>query len=301
MDLNIIGVPFNSDGSVGGVARLPGALRDQDLVSRLRAAGVTVDDAGDVLVDVPDPRRDPVSGIIAVGTVAQVFTGLRLRIRETLRTGRFPLVLGGECSVVLGALAALRDVRGKSGLLFVDGHEDTWPPFTSLTGEVSDMELGLALGRTTAALPAAMASALPLLTAEAVVLLGPRDKQELSEAGVASVRGELRFYDDAQLAADPAGAVAEATRHLGRLAGHWWLHVDLDVLSTAALPSIDYPQPGGIDWPHLEQLTAAALAAPGVTGMDVTIYNPDLDPEQEGSRRIVEYLATVLGGRAGGA
>jgi arginase len=301
MDLTIIGAPFNSDGSTGGVARLPQALRDQGLVPRLRAAGATVDDTGDVPVDGPDPRRDPVSGIIAIETVAQVFGGVRRRVGEALRAGRFPLVLGGECSVVLGALAGLRDVHGTSGLLFVDGHEDTWSPFASLTGEVSDMELGLALGRTKAALPAAMADELPLVTAEAVVLLGPRDRQELAEAGIASVRGELRFCDDAQLAADPSGAVAEAARHLGEVAGTWWLHIDLDVLSTAALSSVDYLQPGGIDWTHLEQLTAAALAAPGVTGMDVTIYNPDLDPESEGSRRIVEYLATAVGGQAGEA
>ena len=40
----------------------------------------------------------------------------------------------------------------------------------------------------------------------------------------------------------------------------WWLHVDLDVLSTDSLPAVDYPQPGGLNWEQLEKLTATALS-----------------------------------------
>lgn len=71
--------------------------------------------------------------------------------------------------------------------------------------------------------------------------------------------------------------------------------MDLDVLSTEALSAIDYPQPGGLSWVQLERLLATAIAAGCLIGWDVTIYNPDLDPDGSQARRIVEYLlaATV--------
>ncbi len=51
------------------------------------------------------------------------------------------------------------------------------------------------------------------------------------------------------------------------------------------------------DWDRLTEFTRRLLAAPGVIGLDVTIYNPDLDPDGDGARRIVRYLADSLEGR----
>jgi len=56
------------------------------------------------------------------------------------------------------------------------------------------------------------------------------------------------------------GAVAEsAARDLRAEAPVWWLHTDLDVLSTEALAAVDYPQPGGLSWDQLTEVTIAAL------------------------------------------
>jgi arginase len=295
MDLTIIGVPFNSNGTTSGVARLPEALRQQHLVQWLRARGIAVEDGGDLPLDTPDPTRDPASGIVAVAGVAQVFAGVRRRVGDALRAGRFPLVLGGECSVVLGALAALRDTQDRAALLFVDGHEDTWGPWQSATGEVSDMELGIALGRTTDGLPSGIARELPLIDRDDVIILGTRDERELGEAGVISIRNELHLVDDTRLIADLDAVAVDAVLRLEQRATRWWLHVDLDVLSTAALPAVDYLQPGGLSWLQLERLTHLALASLGVAGMDVTIFNPDLDPTGGHARKIVDYLTTCLG------
>ena len=74
----------------------------------------------------------------------------------------------------------------------------------------------------------------------------------------------------------------------------FWFHLDLDVLSTEALPSVDYRQDGGIGWIDLTSVARIGLGASPI-GWDVTIYNPELDPEGRDARRIVRFLADAIG------
>ena len=80
--------------------------------------------------------------------------------------------------------------------------------------------------------------------------------------------------------------------------GRFWLHVDLDALSTEAMPAVDYLLPGGLDWDELAALLRPLATSPALLGMDVTIYNPSLDPGRRLAPRIVELLAEVLRARA---
>src|SRR6516162_3715879 len=141
--LVLIGVPANSSGTVDGVARSPAVLRQRGLAAALaRHRGFT--DAGDLVLPVPVPVRGP-SGLLAEDALAAMIGQVAEAVRAARGRGWFPLLLGGDCPVILGALAAVRAERGRAGLLFADGHEDAWPPRASPTGEAADCELGLAL------------------------------------------------------------------------------------------------------------------------------------------------------------
>lgn len=290
MRLGIVGVPYTSTGPRTGEARSPAALRAAGLVTTLRRS-VDVVDYGDVAIAGASPHRDPVTGIIAPDSLVQMVTGVRAAVRGVLDDGAFPLVIGGECPLLLGCLAAARDVWGRIGLLFVDGHEDAWPQFASTTGEAADMELGFALGLTRPRGIEALTTLLPLVRADDVVVLGPRDRDELVEGNISSVAATVAFRDHLTLRRDLLdGGIALPLAHL-RDTGHWWFHLDLDVLATAALPAIRYPRPGGLQWHELIALTTMALKVPGLVGWNVTIYNPDLDPDGSGAERIVAFLA----------
>ena len=145
MRLAVIGAPFNSGGGNGGVAGAPRRLRQAGLVERLRADASDAAEWGDVTFTPPDNVRDTTSQLIAPESLAEMVVALQQAVASSLSDRRFPLVLGGDCPVLLGCLAGARDIHGRVGLLFVDGHEDAWPPTTSTTGEAADMELGLAL------------------------------------------------------------------------------------------------------------------------------------------------------------
>jgi arginase len=284
----LIGVPTNSSGTTGGVARAPGVLRQRGLAAALAARpGFT--DAGDLALAAPRPRRGP-SGLLAEDALIMMIGRVREAVRAARGRGRFPLLVGGDCPVILGALAALQAEADEPGLLFVDGHEDAWPPHVSPTGEAADCELGLALRLFDADLDPRLRVVLPRVRAANVIAVGPRDDGELAAAGVTTLAGQLRaLIRPGELAADDSAAAVAA------LPGPWWLHTDLDVLATTELAAVDYPQPGGLTWQQLSHLTAAALAAGGCAGWSVCIYNPDLDPDRSGADAIVGYLAQALG------
>jgi arginase len=286
--IGLIGVPTNSAGRIDGVARGPMALREEGLVDAIRRHA-DVHDYGDVELPDPSPERDAVTHIIDPRGLAELVARVRDAVAAILDNGHLPLVIGGDCPVLLGCLAAVA-VRGPLGLLFVDGHEDAYVPVQSSTGEAADMELAFALGMADASWSPELATLLPLVEPGDVRILGARDAELLRAEGVSSLGDRLAMVDGDRLASDPAGAAASAC---ASLSDPWWFHLDLDVLSTEALPAVDYPQPGGLGWEELTSVATTALIA-GPRGWDITIYNPDLDPEGAHARRIVRFIGSVV-------
>jgi arginase len=267
-----------------GVARAPEALRDAGRVPALKR-GSSVADHGDVPLPAPSPERDPESHVIDPAGLKALVEGVRAGVASILSEGQLPLVVGGDCPVLLGCLAAFGSAE-RRGLLFVDGHEDAYSPERSTTGEAADMELAFALGMVETPWWPELAAASPLVLPRHLRLLGPRDSALLEAEGVPSLAGLLPLVDGSALADDPP---AHAGAAVASLPASWWFHLDLDVLSTDALPAVDYPQEGGLGWDELDAVAATAMAA-GPIGWDITIYNPDLDPERIHARRIVAFI-----------
>ncbi len=292
MTVTILGVPTNSSGMPGGVANAPPALRRAGLAGRSKA----VVDAGDIVVDPPTGVRGD-DGVIDSAILASTLARTRAVVAELRRLGGRVVLLGGDCPVLIGGLAGCRDGdRQVPGLLFVDGHEDAWPPHDSTTGEAADMELGWLLGRAIDDLGEELRSEIPRLAPERVAILGARDRSEVLAAGVEPLDDLVPVVDDVTVTQDPAGAARRALERISGDGAPWWLHIDLDVLSTAALPAVDYQQPGGLSWADLRELTAAALAKGACIGASVTIYNPDLDPGERHAGTIATFVRDLAEG-----
>jgi arginase len=293
--VGIVGVPFNSAGLASGVARAPAALREHGLVEHLSAV-CDVRDYGDVAFAPMRPVRDAASGIKSLAATESMVPAVESAVARVLADGRFPLVLGGDCPVMLGGLAAAHQRLGRVGLIFVDGHEDAYPPHASTTGEAADMEFAFAIGLYLDSAPKDFAGRFPVVQPSDAVIIGARDAADIARDKIVSLASKVRIISEARAQSQDCGEITrqEQVRLEANGVSGVWLHTDLDVLSSAALPAVDYQQPGGFSWLQLTSVVRAALSRPSTVGWDITIYNPDLDPHEAHAAAIVQFIAAAF-------
>jgi arginase len=278
--------------SVPGCTKAPGALRDHGLITSLHAR-----DAGCLTPPRYDPGDwRPGDGVCHASEIAAYSRKLADRIGAILDAGEFPVVLGGDCSIVLGSGLAMhrlgQAVGGRIGLVFVDGHSDfRHPGNASYVGAAAGEDLALVTGRGQADL-AAIEDRRPYFRDVDVVVMGIRAQDEyrldLQAAGIVTrpVPG---------LRSDGAARSAQwAREQLVDCAGYW-VHVDMDVLDPAVMPAVDAPEPGGIAFPELELLLAGLVDTPDCLGVEITVFDPDYDPDGTYAQ---EITATIVAGLA---
>jgi arginase len=283
-----LGLKPPSPGKEPGVKNMPGALRAHGIVQRLRAK-----DAGTVVPPTYDSAVDPVIRVRNAKQVRNYSLLLADRIGELLSHGRFPLVLGGDCSILLGSAFALRR-RGRYGLLFVDGHTDLLTPASSQTGGAAGMDLALAIG-VGPELLTDIEGRKPYIRPEDATLFGyrrpaPGDKSPaVPQQPMAAF--PLRLIRQQGIAQSARIAVAhlESAPTKG-----FWVHVDMDVLATEWMPAVDSPEPGGMTPHELSTVLKAAANSERCIGMEFTIYDPTLDPSGSGADLIVNMLAELF-------
>jgi arginase len=283
-----IGVPVDSVGRAGGTEHAPAAVREHGLLERIEGR-----DRGDLDVRIRGDERDPATGIVGADDVLALTRAVRDAVRDTIAAGERPLVLGGCCSIVPGALAGVRDAAGPPGVVNVDGHVDVYDGRTSPTGEAADMPLSVAVGLGPQAWVDAAGG--PSAEPERVVVLGARDPDEAADIAplLAGRLAALTVHDPVALRA--AGLRESGARAAAGL-GRFWVHLDVDALDQAAMPATDYLMPGGLEWDELAELMAPLCAAPELAGLSLGCLNPDKDPDGRCTERTVELLAAALAG-----
>lgn len=287
----LIGVPIDSVGGAGGTELSP---------ARLRALGdwrrATATDRGDLPINIRDRKRDGATGIIGSNDVLHVTETLRREVAHCLRDGYRPILLGGCCTQIVGALAGVRDAIGRAGVAYLDGHLDLYDGVTSPTGEAADMPLAAALGH--GAKPFIDAAGGASLRPEDVALLGPRDIEDAASRG--SILPEnftpaIPLWTNEDIAAEGAAQVAADVRAKFEGAGRpFWLAVDVDIIDQAAFPATDYLMPGGLSWDAFASLFRGLAQSPHLLGISLACYNPEKDPSGHDGGRLAELVISSL-------
>ncbi|GLI03264.1 arginase [Phytohabitans aurantiacus] len=286
-----LGLRPPTETSVPGCAKAPGALRDHDLIQRLDAR-----DAGCLTPPRYDPGDwRPGDGVCHAREIANYSAQLAGRIGAIIEAGEFPLILGGDCSILLGSALAMNRLGerlgGRIGLVFVDGHSDfRHPGNASYVGAAAGEDLALATGRGQADL-AAIEGRRPYFRDVDVIVLGIRAQDEyrldLQAAGIVT-------RPVPALRAEGAARTAQWAREQLTDCVGYWVHIDVDVLDPSVMPAVDAPDPGGIAFPELELLLGGLVSTPECLGVEITVFDPDYDPDGEYAADIAATLVAGL-------
>ena len=294
--LTVIGVPCSAGAHHGGLERGPAALRAAGLLDRLRRGGWEASDAGDLTprvftADAAHPQarnRDAV--LLACRDVADA-TG------RVIAAGRIPVLLGGDCSITVGAVAGCLAQRPDTGVLYLDGDADLRTPQTTIAGNFDGMVIAALLGEGDPGY-AGLARTMPMLPPQRLALLGyddadidPRERHLLGPP--------VSHADGPQVAADPLGAAAAAHAQVEASADAIVVHFDVDAVDSAHLPLANYPHHGkGLTFDTAMTVLHELCASPAFAGLVLTEVNPTHDPGGELLGRYAGGVAAALAGLA---
>jgi arginase len=275
-----------------GVWRAPAALLEGGLQRRVRGS----------VTELHRPRyefhKQPATGIRNGVTIREHALTLADAVERALRAERFPVVLGGDCSILLGCLLGTRR-REPCGLVHLDGHSDFYHPgnypAASRLGSAAGMDLALATGRGELLLTHWPSVGMPLVADEDVVQIGGREAEGPDASGDALDAPIERTTAQELMRVGIGGALTRALEHFDqRRRDRVWLHVDLDVLDERFFSAVDSPGSPGLSFEQLGEIMAGFVASGRITGFDLTIYDPELDPSGAFVSAIVESVATAL-------
>ena len=275
-----------------GVELLPKALREAGLLEQLNAdyAGMVTPSA------VYNYKRDDETKLLNPKAIKDYTLKLAEVVRGELQKNKFPIVIGGDCSILIGNLLALRRL-GRYGLFFIDGHSDFYLPEESPTGEVADMELAIVSGHGPDIL-ADLDHLKPLVREQDIVVFGYRDSAQSAQYGCQDIKkttmiNAIELVDLKRLGLQKAASLGIETLLKNELLG-FWIHLDADVLDDLIMPAVDYRLPGGLTFSELSNLLRLLLMSGKAVGVSVTIFNPTLDKDGSITRNFVSSMVEGL-------
>ena len=290
----LIGAPTSAAALQAGHEGAPGALRAAGLVERLQAVGYEVADLGDCVTQLyqPDDEHPRARNLPAV---LAALNDLRPRIEQAVKSGALPLVLGGDCVIALATLAGVRRYYRNVSLVYVDRDADLNVPATTPSGCVDGMVVAHIIGRGAPELVRFWGE--PPLVREPDVALFGIDRLDPPEEALLG-RSPLRRYLAAEIQRQGPAAAAHAALERIHAASHEFvLHFDVDVISSDDFRATNFAAPGGLRLEEVRQGLEVFARQKNLAAMEVTVYNPALDPDGSAARLLVELLGAVLATR----
>lgn len=213
-------------------------------------------------------------------------------LHQVLEAKRFPFVIGGDCSILIGPLLRLRQM-GNYALFYLDGHTDfIWPPLSS-TGGAGGMAAAFAAGKG----PEKLTNILnlgPYIKEEQVWCVGNREYEEWYEQAI--IESKATYLSLARLRADGIKSAVNSFLKMvysQNLTG-FWIHFDVDVLNDEIMPAVDSRTPDGLHYAELREILLPLLADSKAVGLTLTILDPDLDPTGYYTIAFVEQIKRLF-------
>ena len=290
----LLGAASSAAALSAGHERAPAALRAAGLVARLENAGFEVVDAGDIATKIyrPDEEHPRARNFPAV---LEVLHDLRPRVEAAIKSGALPVVIGGDGIVVLAILAGARRYYRSVGLVYMDSDADLNTPATSASGSVDGMVISHIVGRGAAEMVRFWGE--PPLVREPDILLFGANRMDLSEEQYLA-RSPMPRHLASEISARGGAVVAEQAAeraHAGQR--EFILHFNVDVISGREFPATNYPALDAISLADARAAFAVFAKQPQLVGINVSAYNPALDPDGSYGKLVVDLIVDALEAR----
>ena len=286
MKIEILGTPFNGLGELPDIENPAEGLRQANLVHLLKANGHNVTDLGDLSGFMCQEIRDPETGINDFDLWLDLSREISQFLGKMLDRQAFPLLLGGDCRMLVGIFAALAQRKTKAGLVFFDGHADFHSPETSLSGDPADMELAILTGRGPERITR-IAGNHPLIKDEEVVVYGIRAWDGIESS-------DIEVYDCQRIKVFGINhSVEEGLKSFSQKELPIWLHFDVDVIDPELMPVV-FPEPDGLTFEEAQEFLGYVWASGLVIGMSIACYHPRLDADGKAGARLVTLVSEVI-------
>jgi arginase len=276
-----LGLTEPAPGKEPGVKKLPESLKKWGFYK-------LINHQEEISLDPPPYSMDldPVSDMRNTHAIATYAVQQAVIIRDVLLKKKFALVIGGDCSIIIGNALALK-LLGNYKLFFIDGHTDfMWPSLSSTHG-VAGMDLAIVTGHGHAHL-ANIEGRAPYFTEQNVWCVGNREYDPEYVRAIENT--SIHYYDLNRLRSQGITSCVRSffTALDSEPGDGFWVHLDVDVLDPLIMPAVDSPDPGGLNYAELNELLKSLLSSSKCIGLEITILDPDRDPD---GRVIQQFIA----------
>jgi len=290
----LLGAPSSAAALSAGHERAPAALRAAGLVPALQAAGFEVIDLGDATTQLFQPDDEHPRARNLPAALAGL-RDLRPRVEVAVKSGALPLVIGGDCMIVLATIAGARRYYRNVGLVYMDSDADLNEPATTASGCVDGMVISHAVGRGAAEM-IRFWNEPPLVREPEIALFGVNRTDPTEDKFLE--RTPMRAYRAEDIA--KRGAAAAAQQALDRMhgAGHEFvLHFDVDVISSDEFRATNYPSVSALRLAEAREALGVFARQPHLAVMTVCAYNPALDPDGSAAKLLIDLIVEALAQR----
>ncbi|RTL44304.1 MAG: arginase [Burkholderiales bacterium] len=294
-NVSLIGAPTDVGAGARGASMGPEAMRVAGLAEALRARGVDVIDRGN-LSGPSNPWLPPVDGYRHLAEVVAWNRAVHEAVYAELKTGRMPILLGGDHCLGLGSISAVarhcRDAGKKLRVLWLDAHADFNTSELTPSGNIHGMPVAALCGFGPQEL-IEIGGKTPAISPKWVRQIGIRSVDE----------GERRFVHEQDLEVFDMRFIDEmGMRHtmelaLATLDDNTHLHVsfDVDFLDPVMAPGVGTTVNGGPTYREAHLCMEMIHDTGRMASMDLVELNPALDVKNQTALVAVDLIESLFG------
>ncbi|GHO92542.1 arginase [Reticulibacter mediterranei] len=280
---HLFGIPLRSGSHYPGSENDAQAYRDVGIIERLTTSGCQVLDEGDIAIPsyLPHHHIPPIKN----------WPGPRIAwdcVSESIlpylqQKGHVPLLIGGDCSMIVGATQALmRTSKEDVHILYIDGDIDGVAPQPDTCQSAAAMGLWLLTH------PSPFWGG-PTLRSSQITIIGWNNTLDSEQVGMTSLPlDHVQRVGPGEVARQLLQAIPASAPIL--------LHFDIDVLRKQDMPAAYFPHADGLSLTEGQELLSTILADSRLRLIEVTEYASLRDLDHASVSKIIELLAVALKG-----